>query len=90
MKLDKYSELTPVKDYELEALYCDMLDEEYLECIIAGYSYSTSKALKEIDPIAFRCGLLDYIDSISPDLIIQANGVWFWTKDVEAVDNQTS
>lgn len=43
--------------------YDEMLDELY-EVNIAGYSFSTAYALKELDPIAYRCGLLDYVDSL--------------------------
>lgn len=48
---------------ELEERYCEFLDEVYPECKIAGYEYQTSRALKEVDPIAFRCGFADWLDS---------------------------
>lgn len=44
--------------------YDDMLDETYGEVEIAGMTYYTSNALKEIDPIAYRCGLSDYQSNI--------------------------
>ena len=44
----------------LEELYDDMLDDCYLEVVIAGISYSASVAFKRIDPIAYRCGMNDY------------------------------
>lgn len=44
--------------------YDDMLDENYGEVEIAGMTYYTSNALKEIDPVAYRCGLSDYESSI--------------------------
>ena len=40
--------------------YDDMLDETYGEVEIAGMTYYTSNALKEIDPVAYRCGVYDY------------------------------
>lgn len=50
-------------EYDLEKMYNDFLDEAYPECKIAGYDYSTSEALKEIDPTAYRCGFTDWLDS---------------------------
>jgi len=40
--------------------YNNMLDECYPECNIAGMTFSTSHALKEIDPITYQCGFNDY------------------------------
>lgn len=40
--------------------YNEYLDEICPEITIAGFNYSTSYALKEIDPIAYRCGISDY------------------------------
>lgn len=45
--------------------YEEMFDEIYGEVNIAGYTYDTSYALKELDPTAYRCGLLDYVDSLN-------------------------
>jgi len=40
----------------------EMLDEVYGTVSVAGMEYDTARALKELDPIAYRCSLLDYID----------------------------
>jgi DNA repair exonuclease SbcCD ATPase subunit len=40
--------------------YDDMLDDVYGEVQIAGCSYSTSYALKKLDPTAYRCGKSDF------------------------------
>lgn len=48
---------------QLEDMYDDFLDEIYPEANICGYEYSSSRALKEIDPTAYRCGLNDWADS---------------------------
>ena len=37
----------------------EMLNEIYGEVEICGYSYSAGYALKELDPIAYRCDLAD-------------------------------
>ena len=42
-----------------ESAYDDMLDECYGDIEICGLRYSASCALKEVDPIAYRCGLSD-------------------------------
>jgi len=44
-------------------LYDDFLNEVYPDLIIAGYNYDTAIALKELDPIAYRCGFNDWCDS---------------------------
>ena len=48
-------------DYEDQ--YCDFLDE-FETVKIGNLEYSPSLVLKEVDPTAYRCGLLDYVDSI--------------------------
>lgn len=52
---------------DIESLYDDMLDDTHGIVSIAGMEYSTSDALKRLDPIAYRCGLTDYIDSLLTD-----------------------
>lgn len=47
-----------------EDLFGEFLDEAYGDVSIAGLAYSTSYALKDIDPIAYRQEMLDYIDSV--------------------------
>lgn len=48
-----------IEEYAPET-YDDYLDEMYPEITIAGHNYSMSNALKKIDPVVYRCGLLDY------------------------------
>jgi hypothetical protein len=62
-------------------LYADMLDECYPDCEIAGMSFTTSRALKELDPTAFRCGEVDYIDSLS---LVEIDGDYYEQDAVEA------
>lgn len=50
-------------DWELEGRYDEYLDEVYPSVSVAGYEYSTSRALKEIDPTAYRCGFVDWLDA---------------------------
>lgn len=51
-----------------EDIYDEMLDECYEEVDICGYKYSPSVALYRIDPIAYRCGMTDYYDSLASDI----------------------
>lgn len=53
----------PLRESELQAQYDEMLDEIYPEVQIAGLNYSTSHALREVDPTAYRCGFADWLDS---------------------------
>jgi hypothetical protein len=57
-------------EFEEEALeeYRAMLDDAYGDVEICGYTYSSSRVFEEIDPTAFRCGLLDNLDSLSQDI----------------------
>jgi len=43
-------------------MYDSFLDEVYGDVEIAGLTYATSEALKTIDPIAYRCDFLDWLD----------------------------
>ena len=48
---------------ETVAAYDDMLNECYPDLTVAGMYYETSRALNELDPIAYKCGWLDWCDS---------------------------
>jgi chromosome segregation ATPase len=47
--------------------YNEWLDEIYGDVEIAGFSYATGHALKELDPTAYRCGKNDYADSLDKE-----------------------
>lgn len=47
-------------------MYRDLLDEGDL-ITICGYEYEPSRALEAVDPIAYRCGLADYINALQSD-----------------------
>lgn len=55
-----------LQDYELEELYKEMLDECYPPVKVAGMEYDTSRALYELDPIAYRTGFNDWLDGLDP------------------------
>lgn len=47
-----------------ESEYEDVLDDIYGDITICGMKYPSGRALKELDPVAFRCGKVDYEDSL--------------------------
>jgi hypothetical protein len=52
-----------ITEVQATELFDEMLDDCYGDVEIAGIKFSTSRALFKIDPIAYRCGMLDYADS---------------------------
>ena len=51
---------------QAEEMYDDMIDEIYGE-VKVGVTFNASRVLKELDPIAYRCGFSDYVDSLFED-----------------------
>lgn len=52
-----------ITGYELHERFDDMLNECYGTVTVAGMEYDTARALKELDPIAYRCSFHDWIGS---------------------------
>lgn len=48
---------------ETVAAYDSMLNECYPDLTIAGHMFDTSRALDQLDPIAYKCGWLDWCDA---------------------------
>ena len=48
---------------EYQESYEELLDECNPVATIGTYAYEPSRVLKSVDPIAYRMGLLDYIDA---------------------------
>lgn len=59
-----------IDEHEAESQYRDELDELY-PVEIAGMQFCASRILEELDPIAFNCGLADWLDAndLTTDLI---------------------
>ena len=51
-----------------ESEYEDFLNEIYDAVEICGMSYDSGRALRLLDPVAFRCGLGDYESEIQSEL----------------------
>ena len=58
-----------ISEREAYEMYDEMLDETFGEVRICQTHYTTSKALKDVDPIAYRCGFSDYTASLEADNI---------------------
>jgi len=80
-------ELSPIDE---EQEYDAWLDDVFGEVNIAGNSYDTSTALKELDPTAYRCGKADWLDSENSDnRIVEVKGDWYLADEVETLlENQ--
>jgi hypothetical protein len=50
-----------------EELFEEMLDECYEEVKLGNLSWYPSHVMKNLDPIAFRCGVSEYIDGLVSD-----------------------
>jgi len=70
--------LTPL---ETEDMYRTMLEDCYGEIEVAGLTFSAARVVEELDPTAFHCGMVDYIDSLS---LIEINGDYYEQDAVEA------
>lgn len=51
---------------ELERMFDDLLDEDG-PVVLGGYNYAPSDVFKRVDPTAYRCGLVDFADSLLSD-----------------------
>ena len=50
-----------IHEHEAEALYNELIDECNPIIKIFGGEYLPSRALKELDPIAYNCGFTDWL-----------------------------
>ena len=53
-----------ITEHEAHEMYDEMLDDCHDDVKICGMTYATSRALKDVDPIAYRCGFSDYTASL--------------------------
>lgn len=69
---------------ELYSMYEDFLDEVYGTVEVAGMHYDTSRILKATDPIAYREGFCDWLNS--SDFVEDPSGQFDYvrTEDSEA------
>jgi hypothetical protein len=58
-------------DGDLKQLFDEFLDEQYELIKVAGLEYQVSDVLKNVDPVAYRCGLADWLDAMVEDGFIK-------------------
>jgi len=73
-----HNNLSPL---DTEDMYRSMLEECYGEIEVAGLTFSAARIVEELDPTAFRCGLVDYIYSLS---LVEIHGDYYEQDAVEA------
>ena len=50
-------------DYDLHELFDSMLDELYGTVEVAGLTFDVVTMIKELDPIAYLCSYVDWLDA---------------------------
>ena len=65
---------------DVDEMYDEMLDDCYGTVTIAGIDYTTPYALKEIDPTAYRCGKIDWLDGMD---YVEIDDTYYLPDDVE-------
>lgn len=50
-------------NFEAQDMFADSLGDSYGTVSVCGYEFDAGYALRELDPTAFRCGLLDWLDA---------------------------
>ena len=80
--IEKEAEIAEVQsqidnfEYESsESEYDEFLDS-FGDVEICGHSYLASRALKLIDPIAYRCGKVDYDSSVDIEELDEFQDLW--------------
>ena len=71
---------TPI---DTEELWDDCLDEQGPVCI-GSLEYSPSQVLKEVDPIAYRCGMSDFLFG---DCFAEIDGEYYNADDVRQAED---
>ena len=56
-----------IKSWAAAKVSYDMMLDEDREIMVAGMQFWPSEILRRLDPIAYRTGLNDYLDSIGVD-----------------------
>jgi hypothetical protein len=83
LSLEQLADVTEYSDRAMEERYDDYIDECYGETKIAGYSYSTSHALRLVDPVAYRCGFADWTSREIGETIYELHGRYFDLREVD-------
>ena len=66
-ELNEYDQFEVISEHEASSRYDDMIDEIQGDVVILGMTYSASRVLKEVDPIAYNCGFSDFVSELEPE-----------------------
>lgn len=79
-------DLEPIPEIDLYERYDEMLDDCYEIIRIGTMEYCPSNVLREVDPIAYRCGFNDWLDSeMRDDYVVEVNGEYYDAEKVEEI-----
>jgi hypothetical protein len=67
------------KPVDIEQLYREALDE-FGPVQVGGLQFNPSEIIEKLDPIAFRCGVSDYEDSLD---VIEIGSEYYWKRDIQ-------
>lgn len=71
---------SPLSDHELNERWEACLDECHSPYRIGQITYYPSQILRKCDPVAYRCGMNDWLDS--DDSMIEIAGQWYALESV--------
>jgi len=75
---------TRLEPVDGEELFEELLDECYPEIQIGCCTFSPSQVMKELDPVAFRCGVSEELDNLASDgQFYEHNGDYYRIEDIE-------
>lgn len=82
------TDLEELGDEQLEEMFDNILDDCYPKCKILSYEYNTSRALKTIDPITYRCEFANWLDGeLRDDRLFEQDGKYYGEDPTEPEDS---
>lgn len=74
--------------HELEDMYEEELNDCYEPVSICGYTYDQGSALRKLDPIAFRCGVSEWVDEEFDEILKIEHYIMYCRKDENHIDDE--
>ena len=68
--IERLEGLEELSDYDMEEMTLEMLDDTYGQVEVCGNYFDAGRALQELDPMAFRCAVSDYIDAFHKNRVV--------------------
>ena len=85
LELTKVQESLVTEDLfeaDTEEMYEESLNETFGMADVCGHEYPAGQVLREVDPIMFRCGLADWVDSELGESLVEVDGNYYNLADV--------